>query len=264
MQATETPQRTVIPTFQWRNFKFPGGLVSTQIEYLGREIPAHISRKDSLTLAEERAIYELALAARHGELSKNLSSFLSQHVEPNIRIYNNIHETETAGNWTDDAVNYDSPRRKPRGVILPKGYTWVQWLKRPSLVRHAEDSKTWLTSVEVGDTEILEIPLPPTGYPIPTMDGIYRPDTGTPFATVTIHDRKEAIKKWSEAGYDRDTTERELSRFTRREGDWKGLAAVHRYNGKGLGPFAVYLDDDFDTVHKDVGSRFIARRTDLE
>lgn len=98
-------------------------------------------------------------------------------------------------------------------------------------------------------SEVYHIQLPRSGFVEMTLDGSYRPDTGSPFATV--NDRKRAIGSWLRRGFAEEVAEREVSFFQARETP-RGVAAVLRWNsyvGNPPGPFLI------DTVPEpDVGA----------
>jgi len=114
---------------------------------------------------------------------------------------------------------------------VPKGYVTAIWIKYPIL--HGVGGRWEITDGK--HTERIRLLLPPAGFVVPTRDGLYRFDTGTPFAT--IRKRKKAIREWVKFEYKPEVAEREISYFEPGE-PRSGKAAVLRlYNNQG--PFSI-------------------------
>lgn len=245
MLETEPTQRVRIPGFIYRGFKFPQAEVATDIEDLNHYEPVHELHKCSTTLAEVRALYEVALAIQQEE---DLAGIPEGAVKPALSIYANIHSRNGAGECTDDACDYDNGKW-PRGVLVQKDFLPVRWVKHPVL---KEKDKCWEALLREDSAEAY-IFLPPEGFAVPTVDGLYRPDTGTPFATEK--DKDKAIRILNRAGLD---GKKEASYFWR-IGENKGVYSVTRQNIGYDGPFVVFASikpgfrDDY------IGSRPINR-----
>jgi len=234
-----------IPGFIYRGFEFPDAEIATDIEKLTYFDSMHKLHTGGITLAESRALYELALAAQNGE---DLPGIPKAAVEGALYIYENIQSRIGMGEWIDDACDYDNGK-KPRGVLAPKDFISVRWIKHPIFKK---TEKIWETLLHE-DSEQAYIFLPPDGFVIPTVEGLYRPETGTPFATEK--DRKKALKLLNKAGLDNKKDASYFWRSRRTE----GVCCVIRQHIDYYGAFTVLVDADPDFRDEYVGWRLINR-----
>jgi len=238
---------TKVPGFTHRGFRFPEAEVAISIENLGSAESAYELHSSSVTLSEARALYELQLSARMGE---DLSAVPDDTL---VAVLQQINPATKAAVWTDDACDYETGRT-PRGVLVPTDYMPVKWVKHPILRRHNQGwyDVHWevLLSESSEETNIF---LPPRGFVVPTTDGLYRPDTGTPFATE--EERREAVKLLDAAGLNGDE---EASYFWPKS-DKSGVCAVFYQSMPEFGRFAVHADFDPMIANIYIGSRPINR-----
>ena len=239
--------RIRIAGFGYKGLTFPEVEVAPDIEDLASHRPAYALHANSTTLAEVAIIYELALTARFGNGRMGVSE---EVVKAALSIYENIHSRVPAGVWTDDACDYHNIKR-PKGILVPEDYIPVRWVKHPVF---KQGSAGWEASMCEGSEELHTF-VPPEGFVIPTIDGFYHPDTGTPFATERDEDRAKRLL--DRVGLD---AEKEASYFWRRELYEGGIGAVsHRNYRRDYGPFMIHVGAEPDFVDDCIGSRPIRR-----
>ncbi len=169
---------------EWR---FPGANVDLQLNqeplclYSGADVI--LSTKGNLmTLAEHRALTELALAKIK---KRNPEGIPEAALEGAVKIfYHYLHVALTTNNpyqsfqnffgeWTNDAIRFN-------GTPASENYIKVKWIQRPSVKKVNEREYQYIESPKSRTIETL---LPTQeGVVIQTVDGLYNPETGAPFA----------------------------------------------------------------------------------
>lgn len=241
-----SPPKVDIPAFEYRGFRFPGGDISVDINNLDSNKPAYKLCRKAPTLAELRALYELGL----GVTMEEDVTGLENTVKGALSIYDSIQSMEDKGEWTADGVDYKNGK-KHLGVVVPGDYIAVRWVNHPAFKEGEEDDEWEVLLSE--DSREFHIFLPPDGYVIPTMDGLYRPDTGAPFATV--ENRKEAIRLIEKSGL---YGENEVS-YWRRAKEIE-ISAVRRwFHDTTYGSFYTLACCVPDRINDDIGARYIRR-----
>jgi len=244
MSEAEPVRRAGIPEFVYKGFRFPEAEMARDIDSLRRHKPAYELCEGSATLAEIAVIYELALTAQMGEAPIERPE---EAAKAALSIYDNIHSRIETGEWTDDAADYHNTRRL-RGVIVPENYIPVRWIKHPSFKKGPSG---WEADLREGSEEFYVF-LPADGFVIPTIDGLYRPDTGTPFATE--EDKGRATMLLERACLDG----KEASYFWRSHWE-RGVYAVSRRHYPSHGPFAIHVKAEPDFVDDCIGARPMRR-----
>lgn len=248
MPQKEYTQTVKIPGFVYKGFRFPEAEVAADIENLGTEKsgPGYELHQGSVTLAEAVALYELALTVKLED--QPLPKLPKETVRAALTIYENIHSRVGIGEWMDDACDYDNGKI-PRGVLVPEDFVPARWVKHPVLEKEDEGRKAFLCE----DSQEVYIFLPPEGFVIPTVDGLYRLDAGTPFATEK--DKEKAITLLNKAGLD---GEREASYFYRNDRN-EGVCCVIRQHLDYYGPFTVFVSIEPSFRDEYIGQRSINR-----
>jgi hypothetical protein len=247
MSITEFAHGITVPEFTHKGSRVLGAVLATDIEGLNSNKPAHALCKGSTTLSEATALYELALAI---QLDDDLAGVPEKVAMAAGTVYNSIHLRMRAGEWTDDACDWHNIHIV-RGTVVPKNCVPARWVKHPVFERRAEG---WQALAGEGSDEMY-ICLPPEGFVIPTIDGLYRPDTGTPFATEG--DREKAVRLLESAGLN---GRKEVSYFWGKPLYKGGVCAVsHRRYPSYYGPFAIHVGAEPDFVDDFVGYRPIRR-----
>ncbi|MFH0949252.1 MAG: hypothetical protein V1802_02085 [Candidatus Aenigmatarchaeota archaeon] len=175
------------------------------------------------------------------------------YISPQLK--QSIYNYYTKGEWTADHVDYKI--ETPTGIVVPKGYTRVDWIQLGDI--KADKKGDFYAD---GGTRI-SVDLPPDGWQVPVKDGqefrMFHPVTGSPLATLPFDKKNEAIKTLKDAGFNG----KDVSRFWRRD---KGerTAAVYRFCGSEAGPFIINASNEpFDRCD-DVGVRLTSRQKPLQ
>lgn len=222
-------------------FSFDGE-VADQIGSYGKEFRE--LHKGSITLGEQAALFNWYLASELGEAPE-----MPEDVKDTVYM---LFDKIGYGNVTDDACDYDGGQKGLKKVKDTDRS--VRWIIRPEGFEKGENR--W--SAKLGEnSNIRYITIPETGYVELTVDGPYRPDTGTPFSTVST--RKEAEKSWTKRGFDPEFARKAVSRFWSRE-EGQGTASVGRWcNDDGGGRFNVSADDGPGFWNLYIGSLPVSR-----
>lgn len=248
----ETIQRLAVPRVQIYGigdlnriapFTFEGE-VGTKIERHGeqfKDIHAY-----SGSLREFRGLYEIGLAQEMGQEI----DLPAEALEAGRTVYS-IFQQRPRGNVTDDACDYNGGKQLKKARDTDRS---VRWIVHPA--GFEETPEGWRANL--GEhSDVRYILVPKTGFVEMTVDGAYRPDTGTPFAT--NDNRKNAVQTWVKAGIPEEVADREVSYFYSRE-EGQGTAAVCRWhNDPGNGPFFVCADDEPRGRGSSVGSLLVSR-----
>lgn len=223
-------------------FEFEGE-IGKEIENYGE--PLIDIHNLSITLRDQATLFQAYLLSELGELTlpEDVKGVLKYLFEKKGR------------NVTDDVCIYGEGikgMKKVKETDMP-----VLWVPSPYTVRVTGDER----KIEIYG-EPHRILIPETGYVEHTVDGAYRPDTGTPFSTVPT--REEAEESWVKKGFPPEIARKAVSYFWRMEGKVeKGIAFVTRdYYDDEEGPFSITVDYDpwFSSIT--VGSFFAKRRAE--
>jgi len=248
MEYSVSPLTIRIPGFEYKGVHFGNLEVDDMIEHSGCT-PVDALRGGVMTLAEMSALYEIALAG-HVERGPVFNSSMETALKADT-LHSNILSQDSLGEWTDDACDYGSDRR-PQGIIVPADFVPVRWVKHPLFVKNGDG---WEARMQEGSEEC-HIFLPPSGYVIPTCDGLYRPDTGTPFAT--MNDRNKAMDLLPHTF----VLIREYPSYFRRARkpqQGKTCAVSHRNRGSRYGHYAIDVRAAPDSRDDHLGFRQMRR-----
>ncbi|MBL7160909.1 MAG: hypothetical protein ISS93_03620 [Candidatus Aenigmarchaeota archaeon] len=248
----ETIQRVAVPRIQIYGagdlnrlapFIFEGE-VGTEIERLGepfKDIHAY-----SGALRDLRGLYEIGLAH---EMGQELD-LPAEALEAGKTVYHVFHQ-RPKGNVTDDACDYNGGKQLRKVLDTDRS---VRWIVHPAGFEDTEDG--W--KANLGEhSDVRYILVPKTGFTEMTVDGAYRPDTGTPFAT--NESRKKAVQTWVKAGIPEEIAGKEVSYFYSRE-EGQGTAAGGRWrNNPEDGPFYVYAVYEPGLWSSNIGSFPVSR-----
>ncbi len=206
-----------------RPFVFEGQ-AGTEINHLGTSKPLSELHKYSGALRDQRFLYELGLRQK---ADKPVGDSESQ--KAGIVVYD-LFQERGRGTATDDACDYNNGDPSLR----KEGHASVRWVVHPASIAGG--------TVELGEqSEVYHILLPiaendDSRWVLMTVDGLYRTDTGTPFA---LGKRKQAVQSLMKSGFSEELAENEASRFYGRS-EGQGIAAVVRWSYVHGGPFYVY------------------------
>lgn len=249
--STATSSRITVPRIRvygagdlnrLNTFEFEGKM-DTEIGDYGK--PLHDLHKGSIALRDQATLFQAYLLS---ELGENLE--LSEEVKNAVF---QLFDKRGYGNVTDDACDYNNGDSRLKKV-KPTDRA-VRWIIHPKQFRQTNNG--WEALLEE-NSEIHNILVPKTGHVELTVDGAYRPDTGTPFSTV--ESRKEAEKSWTGRGFDPEFAEKAVSYFYSRE-EGNGTVAVGRWFSYAVGGrFDVYAGDGPDFRDSFIGS-FLASRS---
>lgn len=236
-----------IPEFVYKGVRFSDCEISPTLRYDTRT-PAHRACDNAITLAELATLHELATVAAY---ASRIPDVPEKAIEAGMMIHKNISNRKGVGEWTNDACDYDN-RRAQRGVLTPDDYLHVRWVKHPVFERREGG---WTASLQESSEE-LYVDLPPAGFVVLTMDGLYRPDTGTPFATE--HYPGRVIRQLQEVGLEGE----EYLSFFLPQSRGRGTYAVCRWSlADSLGPFSVFVLDSPDLCIDRLGVRSVRYNT---
>ena len=230
-----------------RSYVFEGE-VDTEIANLGASKPLEDLHKLSGALRDQRFIYETGLRQKKGESVE----FPEEALHAGRTTYDLFQERDR-GNATDDVCDYDSGDKS----LSKEGHASVRWVVHPASFKGGQIKLG-------GQSEVYHILVPVAinddlRWVLMTDDGLYRTDTGSPFA---LGARDQAVESLVKRGYDKELAENEVSRFFgRREG--QGMAAVSRWSDEYCGPFDVGADFDPGDWDPILGS-FLASRSALK
>jgi len=217
------------------------GQIASEIDNFGNQY--YRLHKGSIGLNEEAALFNAYLLSELGKIE------LPDEVRG---LCDYLFNQKGRGNVTDDACDYDNG---DKGMEKVKDTDRrVRWILRPDEFKHGDKWEAKLG--EESDEKFILIP--ESGYVERTVDGAYRPDTGTPFSTVNT--RKAAEQSWIDKGYSKDFAEKAVSYFFSREEN-RGTSAVGRwyYDGDG-GRFGVRADGSPVVRVPSVGSLAMSRQ----
>jgi len=215
-------------------FEFEGQ-VAAEIGSYGK--PLKDIHKGSISLAEEATLFEAYLLSELDEYTPS---------EETRGVIKHLFERMGRGNVTDDACDYDNGDKRMKKA-RPTDRR-VRWIPHPEGFEKADG--VW--KAIIGEDGFKDILVPETGYVEMTCDGLYRPDTGTPFSTAKSRERAE--KSLTDRGFSPDFARKAVSYFySRNEGE--GTAAVVRWFGSADGGrFFVFTDYVPDGRSPSVGS----------
>jgi hypothetical protein len=214
--------------------------------------------KGGITLGEQAALYN-AYLLRVQELMKGDNGL--------DEVLYAMFERRGLGNVTDDACDFDNyDRNILRSKTKPTDMA-VRWIFHPEKFSGTDVSS--FEAVLGPQSRWMDTIVPKKGYVELTCDGSYRPGTGTPFSTVKT--RAEAVKSWTDKGFDPDFAEVAVSEWAcGTEGRGKGTYSVLRwaddfkdtsrpYEKRG-GPFdiCVELPPNY-ALQKSVGAWYVQR-----
>ena len=208
-----------------RRFEFEGEIGR---EIIDSDVPASYLVNDTITLADQAALFQAYVGIRQErELDTN------DPFEQVLQYLFDIWKEKT--NVTRDLCDYDNGDRGMRKV-------------------HGTDRRVLWKVIREEDYNIL---IPESGHVKCTNDGLYRPDTGTPFETT--RDMEEAIRSMIDHGIPEELAQKIRSYFWSREED-QGTCAVFRSSGSYInGPFTINACVDFPD--RFVIGRFPAHRS---
>jgi hypothetical protein len=234
--AVRSGPSIVVPGFEVygvgdRNHETPfryKGTVGDEIVGLGERF--YGLHKGSMALRDQAALFEWYLWAELGKAPE-------MPEEPRGLIYRLFNQPGTR-TVTDDAVDYN------HGADLKKpehgDYRSVKWIVHPAGFSRIGG---W-TAIIGKNSYVKDVLIPGPGYVERTVDGAYRPDTGTPWSTSPK--KAVAAKSWTRRGFSPEFARMASSMFLcRKEGE--GTAAVGRScNDPRDGPFTInaYLRPD--------------------
>lgn len=196
-----------------------------QFEYegqIGREIvdfgQAYKDLQGTIALRDQATLFQAYILSESGQLD----------LPGDIRgVLHYLFKETGRGNVTNDACDYDRGDKGMKRVHDTDRH--VLWKVAPE--RFEETSEGWKA---IGGEEYA-ILVPQTGWVKCTNDGLYRPDTGTPFETGS---EDEAIQSMIDHGIPSDLAREIRSYFWRGE-EGQGVSAVDRYSSDRDGPFDV-------------------------
>ena len=206
------------------------GHVGRKITNLGGE--CRNIHRGSVTLVDYATLFQAYLRSefpqdnrRHGHEDEELDTLeLSDDVKELLK-----HSFETfRGIVTNDACDYDNGNkdmkrvkptdRRVRWIINPEGFekTGSKW----------STGDKW--SAIGGEPHYILLPEP--GYIELTVDGLLRPDTGTPFSTVET--KGEAVASFMARKFPYEFARRAVSYFCSRDEEQGTASVIHRCWGK--------------------------------
>jgi hypothetical protein len=215
-------------------FEFKGQ-VAEEIGRYGE--PLKDIHKGSISLRDEATLFQAYLLSELGEYAP------PEEIQGVIK---HLFERTGYGNVTDNACDYDNGNKGLKKV--KKTDRRVRWIPHPERFERTEDG--WKAAI--GEDGFVHILVPESGYVEMTCDGLYRPDTGTPYSTT--NNRAKSEKSLTDRGFSPEFAKLAVSYFYSRE-EGKGTAAVVRWFSKADdGRFDVSADYDPDYGFPDIGS----------
>ena len=199
-------------------------------------------QQDTIALREQATLFQ-----------KYLSIISERELDPEdpfeqilSYLFNPPFDDAAYGNVTNDACDYDNGDKWMKRIHDTDKR--VLWKVGPE--RFEETPEGWKA---IGGEEY-PILIPEMGWVKCTNDGLYRPDTGTPFETGTMD---EAINAMIDHGIPGEVANKAFSWFGRME-EGKGTSAVIRYYCAS-DPFNIILEDP--SASNCVNGRFPVRRS---
>ena len=208
------------------------GYVDIDLRYMGENKPLSELHKYSGALRDQRFLYEIGFRQAIGEKLD-----LPEDVLKAGNLVYTLFNVIGRGNAANDACDYDNGDRSLR----KRKYRSVRWVVNPAGFNDNGEIQINEDPEKRPVSEIYNSLVPSSGFGVVTMDGMARPDTGTPFATGT---RKQALKSIIKSGVPEEHAEKFLYYFSSREYG-QGKAAVSRwYYDDHYGSFIVYADNE--------------------
>ncbi len=233
-----------IHAFELFGLSFRGGKLSKTLEYLNTGKPAYELSVGSITHADQAALYYAGMLEENGVDTK-----LPEEVKKTAAVhYKEVHAHRGQGNFNWDGVDYTADVKLPPLTRVPDGYDAVLWMPKP---KWAKEGNIYVP--QAGEEEPFVAVLPPSGWAVPTTDGLRDRKTG--WALATVQSREDAIKQIAEslAGYMDEEKAMEIAKkevsysYRRARGD--GKSAVFR-------GFTLYDDGPFyENANWDGGGR---------
>lgn len=234
--TTKAAQKVKLPGFRYGGFDVPGLELSASLtDDLGTSEQAYKLAPKSAPLSWKVSLY---MVGRDLEIGSEEAEALPNPVkEVGRMVYSDCQKRKAEGTWHKDGVLFVPRSQAPKGVLQPNddNYALARYFK--DIEGFEEKGDAWAVKPSAQTEELFVwVPKGCGSYVVPTMDGSYNPVTGTPFET--IEDRKEAVKRWVNAGLTEQQTDKEISRFYRAD---SGTRAVSSWSGDNVGPLCVYL-----------------------
>ena len=220
----EPPGKLELPGFMYRNFEVPSiDLSASLIENPRSDKYVHELAAASAPLQWRVALYHVGRGlAWGGEEAQRLPEAVRKAGRD---IYENAQQCRAGtrageGTFHNDAVYIYPKSHAPKGWVQPYGdYRFGIYLK--GIEGFEQKDGVWEPKLTPETKEIrLWVPEGNIRFIVPTSEGAYHPETGTPLATEA--NREKALKLWMEAGLSAEQARNELSIAYRRN---EGLAA---------------------------------------
>ena len=244
---TATERMVEVPAFSIENLSFSGGSVSESLEYIGTGKSAYKLAVDSLTHADQSAIYLLGLFAKiERDNETQIVDAPEEAKRAALQHYETVHANKDRGNWNFDGIDYDMKAPANSGLFLPRGYETFAWIKRPVFEKR---NGVWQPVFdESKGSELIFTGMPPEGYgPRPTHDGLRSPKTG--WALATSPDRNLVISELADY-FSKFVDEKAAKEIAKREVSY----SFRRLRGSGKGAvFRVYSLVDGGPFHESAG-----------
>ncbi len=234
--TTKTAEKISMPSFRYRGFDVPALDLSTSlIDDLKTSEPAYKLAPKSAPLSWKVGLY---MVGRDLEIGSEEAEALPGPVkEAGRMVYSDCQERKAEGTWHKDGVLFLPKSEKPKGMWpMPDGYALAKYSM--GIAGFTEKDGVWQPDPE-HDTIEEYMWLPPGDgrfvAPPDSGEGAYHP-LGPP--RFTVGDRKEAVKRWVNAGLTEQQAGKELSIFYRAD---SGTRAVISWSDGDDGPLCVNL-----------------------
>jgi hypothetical protein len=220
---------------------FSGGEVGTEIENMGTSKPWSELAGYSGTLVDQSILFEIGMMRELG-----LDPLQKEEVLiASTTFYRVCNILGHRGNATNDACDYIHGKKLHKAKESDRS---VRWVTNP----------LGFENDQILGGQDHYILLPADGWVKRTMDGLYRPDTGTPFETTpnkeeAVESLAELLAKTKNISIEaaRSLAQRDVSYFWGRS-EGSEASAVVRCSVNG--PFGICVDNALSFRDKDLGS----------
>ncbi|HLD41860.1 MAG TPA: hypothetical protein VJB06_02400 [archaeon] len=205
-----------------RTVRYPAGTVVQN-----RGISANEIHMQSITQEETLNLWHIYLRSQLGQRDIVDQETLGVI----IRLFETNRQSDI---WTNDACDYNRGKKTMKRV-KPTDRR-VRWVKSPEKFQLV--GSEWRATG--GEDHFILVQ--ETGYVELTVDGAYRPDTGSPFSTVET--RQEAEQSWIKRGFVPEFAERAVGCFYSRKEEGGTSSVVRWFDDLGSGRFILKADDN--------------------